>query len=365
MVDPPREDIREAITQCHAAGIRVVMITGDQPATAAYVSNAVGLTEDLDKSEVATGAALEALGDYCRPQVFARVSPKQKLDIIDCHQQSGRVVAMTGDGVNDAPALKEADIGIAMGIRGTEVAKEAADMVLKDDAFGTIVSAVDQGRTIFANIRRFVIYLMSCNLSEILVIALAAAVSSPLPILPLQILFLNMVTDVFPALALGMGAGSGDAMREPPRDAREPVLRRADWIRIGSFSLLISACVLSVFALAQLWLGLGIDESVTIAFLTLAGAQLVHVFNMRDGSEHLLSNQITRNRFVWWACVICLALLALALYVPAASHLLGLHALSVSGYALVATGIGTTLFAGQILAQFTGRGVVRDPRGAG
>ncbi len=237
LVDPPRVDVRSAIAECQASGIRVVMITGDQAATAAYVADAVGLAGGIDESEVVIrGARLGLRPISPGPAVFARVTPSQKLDIIASHQRQRRVVAMTGDGVNDAPALKKADIGIAMGQRGTEVAKEAADMVLKDDAFGTIVSAVEQGRAIFANIRRFVLYLMSCNLSEILIIGLAAAVNSPLPILPLQILFLNMVTDVFPALALGLGGADGSLMGQPPRDADEPILRRSDWRRIALYS---------------------------------------------------------------------------------------------------------------------------------
>jgi Ca2+-transporting ATPase len=335
LVDPPRQDVRDAIGQCQDSGIRVVMITGDQAATAAYVADAIGLAEGIERSQVVSGGEIDSATDLTSPMVFARVSPAQKLDIIASYQREHHVVAMTGDGVNDAPALKKADIGIAMGQRGTEVAKEAADMVLKDDAFGSIVAAVEQGRTIFANIRRFVLYLMSCNLSEIIIVGLAAAVNSPLPILPLQILFLNMVTDVFPALALGMGDGHGRLMRQDPRRSDEPVLRRQDWVAIAAYSVVISAAVLTSFTLALYWLKVGTAEAVSVAFLALAGAQLLHVFNMRGRSEALLRNHITRNPFVWAALAICLALLGVALYFPAVAAILQLQPPSPAGWQLV------------------------------
>jgi Ca2+-transporting ATPase len=213
LVDPPRADVRQAIGQCRSAGIDVVMVTGDQPATASYVARAVGLVGDDDQA-VLKGADLrppersaeEQRERLRRARIFARVSPEQKLHLIAIHQHAGAVVAMTGDGVNDAPALKKADIGVAMGRRGTQVAREAADMVLTDDAFGTIVLAVRQGRIIFDNIRKFVVYLLSCNVSEVLVLAVATVAGTQLPILPLQILFLNLVANVFPALALGVTA---------------------------------------------------------------------------------------------------------------------------------------------------------------
>ena len=210
MEDPAREDVRDAIRACQNAGIQIVMVTGDHPKTAVSIAASVGLTAG-DESTVIAGKDIKPIEElspeeqerYRQTSVFARVSPKQKLDLIAVHQKAGSVVAMTGDGVNDAPALKKADIGIAMGLRGTQVAREAADMVLKDDAFSTIVVAVEQGRIIFENIRKFVVYLLSCNISEVMVVFVASVVNAPLPILPLQILFLNLVTDVFP----GLGAG--------------------------------------------------------------------------------------------------------------------------------------------------------------
>ena len=323
LADPPRSDVRDAIAQCRIAGIDVVMVTGDQPATGKSIAQAVGL---IDREDVETlrGSELDRLGGFSDEdrqrllgvQIFARVSPKQKLDLISLFQADGRVVAMTGDGVNDAPALKKADIGVAMGLRGTQVAQEAADMVLKDDAFGTIVEAVSQGRTIFDNIRKFVLYLLSCNVSEILAVAIASFAGLPLPLLPLQILFLNLVTDVFPALALGAGEGGPGVMRRPPRPSGEPIITARHWGTIGGYGGLIAAVVLGALILSTRWLGLTEAQGTTTAFLTLAFAQLWHVFNMRDPGSGIFRNDITRNPYIWGALAICTALLVASVYLP-------------------------------------------------
>ena len=214
-------------------------------------------------------------------QVFARVTPAQKLDLVRLYQSAGEVVAMTGDGVNDAPALQMADIGVAMGLRGTEVAREAADIVLRDDAFGSIVAAVREGRVIFGNLRRFLVYLLSCNISEVMVVALAVVAGLPLPLLPLQILFLNLVTDVFPAFALATGEGEEDVLRRPPRDPREPLLGTPQWLFIAGYGALLTASTLAALIIGRYGLELEGDALVTVSFLTLAFAQLWHVFNMR------------------------------------------------------------------------------------
>ena len=361
--DPPRRDVRAAIDGCRRAGIRVVMVTGDQAVTAASIGEAVGLTGG--RPSVVAGRDMERLlrldgehgGEAGRRELFgadilARVSPEQKLELIRRYQAQGAIVAMTGDGVNDAPALKKADIGVAMGRRGTEVAREAADMVLKDDAFGTIVEAVKQGRIIFDNIRAFVLYLLSCNLSEILVIGAASAFGAPLPLLPLQILFLNLVTDVFPALALGAGEGAPHILSRPPRNPEEPVLAARHWRSLSGYALLITGSVLGAFAVALGPMALPRTEAVTVSFLTLAFAQLWHVFDMREPASALLRNEVTRNPWVWGALALCAALLLGAVAVPGAREVLRIAWLGAPAWGLVAGASLAPTVIGQIGKAF-------------
>jgi Ca2+-transporting ATPase len=355
-VDPPRHDAASAIDACQRAGIQVVMVTGDQPLTARSIARAVHLVAD-GEHQVFTGQDIERFGASPRElreaRVFARVTPKQKLDLIDAFQRSGQVVAMTGDGVNDAPALKKADIGVAMGRRGTQVAREAADMVLEDDAFATIVAAVRQGRVIFDNIRRFVLYLLSCNVSEILLVASASVTSAPLPILPLQILFLNLVTDVFPALALGLGEGGGDVMSRPPRRSTEQILTRRHWMAMALWAAVITAAVLAAFVTALVPLGMDEEGAVTVSFLTLAFAQLWHVFNMRSRNSNPFRNDVVANPWIWGALVLCTALLLAAVYVPPLADVLSVTPPTGRGWMVV---IGLSL-----LPLITGLALPRWP----
>ncbi len=342
MIDPPREDVRASIEACAEAGIRVIMVTGDQAPTARYVARAVGIVNEMD-APVVTGSELrppeqlsaQEADEMRRVNIFARVSPQQKLDLIALHQAQGAIVAMTGDGINDAPALKKADIGVAMGQRGTQVACEVADVVLKDDAFHTIIVAIQEGRVIYGNIRKFVIYLLSCNIAEIMVILVASLLDWPLPILPLQILFLNLVTDVFPALALGMGEGDASVMRRPPRPAGEALLPGRYWWRILVYAAYIAGATLAASSLAHGPLGISRDASVTMSFMTLAVAQVLHVFNMRDRGAPFLNNAVTRNPYVWGAIALCAAMLAAAVYVPALQSVLQTTALTGTQWLIV------------------------------
>lgn len=327
--DPPREDVRNSILECRSAGIRVVMITGDQAATATAIAGEVGLDEPGKLKAIRSRDWIEperlddeGKQDVRETVVFSRFSPKQKMDLINLHQESGAIVAMTGDGVNDAPALKKADIGIAMGQRGTQVAREAADMVLKDDAFSTIVAAIEQGRVIFKNIRAFIVFLLSCNITEILVLSLASFMTIPLPILPLQILFLNLVTDIFPALALGVGEGDSSFMLNKPRDPEESIVSRRQWTAVSAFSVLMSLAVLGALVIALEVLNLSEAQAVTVSFLTLAFAQLWHVFNMRGRQSRVFVNGVTTNRYIWYSLVLCALLLVGAVYLPGISLVL-------------------------------------------
>lgn len=342
--DPLRQDVPAAIAASRAAGVRVIMLTGDHANTAERIAREAGLGNgDLTVVEGHELAGLDAerISDTDRARilsadVFARVAPDTKLTLVSLFQDAGHIVAMTGDGVNDAPALKKADIGIAMGQRGTQVAQEAAHMVLQDDAFATIIAAMRQGRVIFDNIRKFVVYLMSCNVSEVLVVGIAVGIGLPAPLLPLQILFLNLVTDVFPAFALGLGRGDAHIMLKPPRDPKQDIVNRPRWMLIGILGAAITMATLAAFALALYWLKLESGAAITVAFVTLALAQLWNVFNVRDPAAGIFSNEVTRNAYVWGAILLCLVLISLALWVPWLALLLGLPYPGWDGLALAA-----------------------------
>lgn len=334
-LDPPRLDIKETILSCRKAGIRVVMITGDHPLTALNIAKRTGLVEQ-DEEQVITGKDLPAMDKLTEEwkkkilntSVFARTTPKQKLEIEDVFQKAGNIVAMTGDGVNDAPALKKADVGIAMGLRGTAVAKETASIVLKDDSFISITAAITHGREIFQNIQKFVIYLVSCNMSEILIVTVLGLFVPAATLIPLQILFLNIVTDVFPALALGLGRGDLTVMQRPPRGFKENIISNRDWVVISTYALTLTLSVILAVLYTKHYLTE--DEIVlnNMAFITLTFAQLFHVFNMSSLHSKLIVNEITTNKFVWLALLLCVGLLALVFIVPELRLVLKLNVLS-------------------------------------
>jgi len=322
-LDPPKTEVTGAIEKCKSAGIKVVMVTGDHPGTAKNIGKQVKLIED-DDAGVMTGKELRDDGKekIISTRVFSRVDPKQKLDIIDHFQDHGEIVGMTGDGVNDAPALKKADIGIAMGKRGTQVAQEVADMVLKDDSFPSIVRAIEEGRIIFGNIRKFIMYQLSYHLGEILVIATISFTLFKLPLLPLQLLFLNLLSDVFPALALGVGRGNPHVMELPPKDPEEPILTRGNWFLMAFYGVVFTIAVAGAYIFGRFVWELPDEINNNIAFFSLAFAQLLHVFNMRERDEHILFNQVTRNKYVWYALGICLAALFAAYFIPGMKEIL-------------------------------------------
>lgn len=333
-LDPPRLDVKKAIVSCRDAGIKVVMITGDHPKTALNIAKKVGLVDENEEN-VINGSELPESKSLTKEwkkkvlscAVFARTTPKQKLDIADIFQKAGNIVAMTGDGVNDAPALKKADVGIAMGLRGTQVAKETASIILKNDSFTSIAEAVGHGREIFNNIKKFVIYLVSCNLSEIFIVTTLGFLAPYATILPLQILFLNMVTDVFPALALGLGTGDKTVMNMPPRNPKEDIVTKKDWIRILICALIITLSVIAAVLYCRTYISTDDKILNNVAFLTLAISQLFHVFNMSSMKSPLFINEITRNHFVWYATIICLALISIVFLIPEIRMILGLSVL--------------------------------------
>lgn len=358
LLDPPRKGVKHVIQELNQAGVRVVMVTGDHPGTASAIARKLDLPGDVDAA--IHGDELKAPEDYSpeerhkilKASVFARISPEQKLNLVSLFQADGSVVAMTGDGVNDAPALTRADIGVAMGRRGTQVAREAADIVLKDDNFGTIALAVEQGRVIFSNIRKFIVFLLSGNVGAMLIVGLAMLFGTILPLLPLQILYLNMISDVFPALALGVGKGEHSVMDMPPRPSTEPVVPKALWMIIIAYGALIAGTVLAGFWISLAVISLPGERAVTISFLILAFARTWHVFNMRDFASNPFHNDVTRNPFVWGAVVLSAVLLLFAVYLQPLARVLSMVAPTLGEWLLIFGMSLIPLVVVQILKQF-------------
>ncbi len=347
MIDPLRDEAKAAIATCREAGIRSVMITGDQQGTAAEIARQLGIDRDSEGRPLKTVHAreltdLDAAGwqrVVDESAVFARVSPKHKLQIVEALQAQGHIVAMTGDGVNDAPALKQADIGVAMGIKGTEVAKETADMVITDDNFATIVGAVEQGRIIYANILRFIHYLFSCNFAEILTVFIAIMIGWPLPLGALQILWLNMITDIFPALALALEPSAPDMMKRPPRDPKESLLPPRFVCLIVWQGLLLAGVTLLTFFIGMRWYGSegdGLRHAVTLAFMTLALAQVFHAFNARSQRRSAFDARLFTNGWLWGAVLVCSLLQVAAVYVPLLQTVLHTVPLTAADWGMIA-----------------------------
>lgn len=325
-LDPPRPEVPAAIEECKSAGIKVVMITGDHPATAKNIAMQLGLAEQED--EVMHGndmkpysqLTIEDKEKWLHTPVFARVSPEHKLNLVSLFQENKMVVGMTGDGVNDAPALKKADIGIAMGQRGTQVAQEVADMVLKDDAFSSIVLAIKQGRVIFDNIRKFVIFLLSCNLSELLIVATASVLNLHFQLFPLQILFINLVTDVLPALALGVTEAAPHIMQRKPYSSEISIIDKKRWAAIFTYSSIIAITSIGAVFFSHELLhnteGWNRELCNNILFYTLIFSQVLHVFNMSfERGVPFHKTEVFRNKYVWYAVASCIVLAMVSYWV--------------------------------------------------
>jgi Ca2+-transporting ATPase len=319
MIDPARPEVSAAIEVARSAGIRTMMITGDYPDTARAIAQEIDLIRT--DGQLVTGAELQQMNDVDLQErigqidVFARVSPQHKVRIVEALKARDQVVAMTGDGVNDAPALKRANIGVAMGITGTDVSKETADMVLTDDNYVSIVSAVEQGRVIYSNIRKFVYYLLSCNLAEIMIIFIASLLNwRPTPLTAIQLLWLNLLTDGAPALALGLEKGDPDIMDRAPRPPKEPIINHEMRLGMTVQTIFITFIVLTAFQIGLAWGGDVLAQ--TMAFATLSVSELLRAYTSRSERYSLFSIGVFSNRYMQYAVAASLALLLLVIYVP-------------------------------------------------
>src|SRR5215207_1133981 len=353
MIDPARTEVKPALEKAREAGIRTVMITGDYPNTARAIAETIGLLRPGKK--VMTGAQLDETSDEQLKQViedtdvFARVSPEHKMRIVDALQANDEIVAMTGDGVNDAPAIKRADIGVAMGITGTDVAKETADMVLTDDNYASIVAAVEQGRIIYSNIRKFVFFLLSSNVAEIMIIFLATLAGLPAPLTAIQLLWLNLITDGAPALALAVEKGDPDIMEQKPRAKSEPIVNRSMMLGLGVQTIAQTSAVLTAFALGLIWhleagafvvgnpityliqhdwRGVDVQTAETMAFVTLSLCELFRAYTVRSERASLFQIGVFSNRYMQYAVGLSIVLLLLVCSVPFLQPIFNTHFLS-------------------------------------
>jgi len=358
MIDPPRPEVIPAIRQAKEAGIRTIMITGDYPATARAIARQIGLLTDNEQrasrnsSDVVTGAELEAMSDDALREtvkttsVFARVAPEHKVRIVTAVRSNGHVAAMTGDGVNDAPALKRADIGVAMGITGTDVSKETADMVLTDDNYASIVRAVEQGRIIYSNIRKFVFYLLGCNVAEIFIILGATLAGLRSPLTAIQLLWLNLMTDGAPALALGLEKGDPDVMKVPPRPAKEPIINRRMTLGMATQTVALMGAVLGIYAIA---LQIFPAQAETMAFAALAFAELLLAYTSRSERYSVVRVGLFSNRAMQWAVLASIAGLLAVMYIPFFNPVFDTAPLTLQQWALLLPAI----FAPALVAEIT------------
>jgi Ca2+-transporting ATPase len=362
MIDPPRTEVSTALDLARHAGIRTVMITGDYPNTARAIAEAIGLMRH--RKGVLTGADLDKMSEEAlisvmpTTSVFARVSPEHKMRIVDALQANHEIVAMTGDGVNDAPAIKRADIGVAMGITGTDVAKQTADMVLTDDNYASIVSAVEQGRIIYSNIRKFVFFLLSSNVAEIMIIFLATLAGLPAPLTAIQLLWLNLITDGAPALALAMEKGDPDIMSQKPRAKDEPIINKSMQLGLIIQTIAQTFAVLGAFAMGLVWhleagaavpsgvnvfsyilqhdwRGVDVQTAETMAFVTLSLCELFRAYTVRSEKVSIFRLGVFSNRYMQYAVGLSIALLVLVVVVPFLQPIFNTHFMSAREWTVV------------------------------
>ncbi|MGN2369705.1 calcium-translocating P-type ATPase, PMCA-type [Clostridium cagae] len=337
-IDPPRKEARDAVLKCKLAGIKPVMITGDHKNTALAIAKSLNICNT--EEQVLTGEEIEKISDeelykkVNKIRVFARVSPNHKLRIVKAFKKKGNIVAMTGDGVNDAPAIKEADIGISMGISGTDVTKEASSMILMDDNFSTIVAAVEEGRIIYDNIRKFIRYLLSCNLGEVLTMFLATLFYLPNPLSPIQILLVNLATDGLPAIALGVDPADSDIMRQTPRAKNESIFARGLVEKIVVRGSLIGICTLLSFMIGRYY-GMNLETCRTLALCTLVMSQLIHVFECRSERHSIFEIKLFTNPYLVGAVLISIIMITSVLYIPFFRGIFHTVALSFSQWLIV------------------------------
>ena len=321
MIDPPRPEAKAAVAECHASGINVIMITGDYFETALAIAKDLGIADS--RNQAMQGSELNGKTDeeireiVKEKRIFARVSPENKVQLVKALQENGEIVAMTGDGVNDAPAIKNADIGISMGITGTDVAKDTADMILVDDNFATIVNAVEEGRVIFSNIKKFVSFLLSCNIAEVLIVFLSILFGLPNPLTPIQLLWLNLVTDAFPALALGVEPAEPGLMEEPPRDPSKSILSGQTRVDLILQSIYITIAVLAAYLVGLKFIFPdSIEGAHTMVFASLITSELLRAFSVRSSKYTLKELGLTSNPKLIKAVILSFALLLVVMYVP-------------------------------------------------
>ncbi len=339
MIDPPRVESVDAVKSAKKAGIKTVMITGDHKITATAIASQIGIFKDGDIA--VSGIELDNMSDteldkkITKISVYARVSPENKIRIVEAWQRKGKVVSMTGDGVNDAPALKKADIGVAMGITGTEVSKDASSMILADDNFATIIKAVANGRTIYENIKNAILFLLSGNLSAIITVLYASLLALPVPFKAVQLLFINLVTDSLPALAIGMEKPQSDVLDRKPRNPKKGIMDKAFIVKMVLQGLLISISVIAAYRL-----GLGNNDTndefmaCSMAFTTLTLARLFHGFNCR-GQQSIFSLKFSSNWYSVGAFLVGMTLVVMVIFVPFMRELFSVHAMTLTEFGYV------------------------------